>query len=172
MNYAQVRNNVGYDTDASGARTGTITLGGQNSPAIRMANLADGVLASDAATVGQVKQAKAEANAYTDSQVGALRDYTNTASTTSADRSATRGGRPGRCRRGHGSDSAPLPSAPGRQTYVFNASTFPGSDGYGGAIAYRFDTNIPLALTAGVSSAPATSAVASASWAVVKPAPT
>ncbi len=44
-----------------------------------MANLADGVLASDAATVGQVKQAKAEANAYTDSQVGALRDYTNTA---------------------------------------------------------------------------------------------
>ncbi len=48
--------------------------------------------------------------------------------------------------------SAPLPSAPGRLTYVFNASTFQGQYGYGGAIAYRFDTNIPLALTAGVSS--------------------
>ncbi len=95
VNYAQVKNNVGYDTDASGARTGTITLGGQNSPAIRMANLADGVLASDAATVGQVKQAKAEANAYTDSQVGACATTPIRPSTTSADRSATRGGRPG-----------------------------------------------------------------------------
>ena len=47
--------------------------------------------------------------------------------------------------------TAPLPSAPGRLTYVLNGATFRGEFAAGGAIAYRLDTNAPLAITAGVS---------------------
>lgn len=46
--------------------------------------------------------------------------------------------------------TAPLPSAPGKLSYVLNSGTFRGAVAGGGAVAYRLDTNAPLAVTAGV----------------------
>ena len=46
--------------------------------------------------------------------------------------------------------TAPLPSAPGKLSYVLNSGTFRGAIAGGGAVAYRLDTNAPLAVTAGV----------------------
>ena len=45
--------------------------------------------------------------------------------------------------------SAPMPSAPGRTTWAGNTSLFNGAVGVGGSVAHRFDTTIPLAVTAG-----------------------
>ncbi len=45
--------------------------------------------------------------------------------------------------------SAPMPSAPGRTTWAGNTSLFNGAVGLGGSVAHRFDTTIPLAITAG-----------------------
>ena len=45
--------------------------------------------------------------------------------------------------------SAPMPSAPGRTTWAGNTSLFNGAVGVGGSVAHRFDTMIPLAVTAG-----------------------
>ena len=47
--------------------------------------------------------------------------------------------------------TAPLPSAPGRLTYIANGATFRGEFAAGGSIAYRLDTAHPLALTGGAS---------------------
>ncbi len=46
--------------------------------------------------------------------------------------------------------SAPIPSAPGRLTYVLNGATFRGEYAVGGSVAYRLDTNRPIAVTVGV----------------------
>ena len=45
--------------------------------------------------------------------------------------------------------SAPMPSAPGRTSWAGNTSLFNGAVGLGGSVAHRFDTTIPLAVTAG-----------------------
>jgi trimeric autotransporter adhesin len=42
-----------------------------------------------------------------------------------------------------------MPSAPGRTTWAGNTSLFNGAVGLGGSVAHRFDTTIPLAITAG-----------------------
>lgn len=46
--------------------------------------------------------------------------------------------------------SASMPSAPGRTSWVVNASEFDGQTAVGGSIAHRFDTSFPFAVTAGV----------------------
>ncbi|UHC15871.1 hypothetical protein LRS73_25850 [Methylobacterium currus] len=46
--------------------------------------------------------------------------------------------------------SASLPSAPGRLSYVLNGATFRGEYAVGGSVAYRLDTNRPVAVTLGV----------------------
>jgi autotransporter adhesin len=46
--------------------------------------------------------------------------------------------------------TAPMPSAPGRTSWVANTAVFHGQVGFGGSIAHRFNTDDPLALTAGV----------------------
>ncbi len=45
--------------------------------------------------------------------------------------------------------SAPLPSAPGRLTYVLNGATFRGAYAVGGSVAYRLDTDRPIAARLG-----------------------
>jgi autotransporter adhesin len=47
--------------------------------------------------------------------------------------------------------TAPLPSAPGKLTYVANGATFRGEFAAGGSLAYRLDTAAPLAITGGAS---------------------
>jgi len=47
--------------------------------------------------------------------------------------------------------SAPLPSAPGKLSYVFNGASYLGEYAMGGSLAYRLGTDLPLAVTAGVS---------------------
>ncbi|WP_280815316.1 YadA family autotransporter adhesin [Variovorax sp. TBS-050B] len=64
---------VKYDTNADGTvNHNSMTLQGAGGTAIH--NLADGVAASDAATVNQVNQATAASSAYTDARAGQLRD--------------------------------------------------------------------------------------------------
>ena len=45
--------------------------------------------------------------------------------------------------------TAPMPSAGGRTAWAMNAANFRGEFAVGGALAYRFNTPIPVALTAG-----------------------
>ncbi|WP_162249983.1 hypothetical protein [Methylobacterium sp. Leaf456] len=61
---------VTYDVDpASGGRGQSLTLsGGDPNKPVLIRNVADGVLATDAATFGQVSRAKAESIAYTDAK--------------------------------------------------------------------------------------------------------
>ena len=44
---------------------------------------------------------------------------------------------------------APMPSAGGRTTLAMNVADFRGEFAMGGSLAYRFNTPIPMALTAG-----------------------
>lgn len=50
--------------------------------------------------------------------------------------------------------SAPMPSAPGRLSYVLNGATYRGESAVGGSVAYRLDTNVPIAITGGVAGSP------------------
>lgn len=50
--------------------------------------------------------------------------------------------------------TAPMPSEPGRTSWTANTAVFRGEVGFGGALAHRFDTAAPLALTAGFAYAP------------------
>ncbi|MBU2418650.1 MAG: YadA-like family protein, partial [Alphaproteobacteria bacterium] len=47
--------------------------------------------------------------------------------------------------------TAPIPSRPGRTSYVLNGATYRDEQAIGGAIARRLDLDAPLALTAGFS---------------------
>ena len=49
--------------------------------------------------------------------------------------------------------SAPMPSAPGRISYVFNGAMFRGEYAFGGSLQYRFNTEAPMAVNLGVSHA-------------------
>lgn len=44
-----------------------------------------------------------------------------------------------------------MPSAPGRTSWTFNLADFHGSTASGWSMAHRFNTDAPLAITAGVS---------------------
>ena len=44
---------------------------------------------------------------------------------------------------------APMPSQPGKTSYVLNGALFRGAEAIGGSVAHRFATDIPLAVTAG-----------------------
>lgn len=69
---AVTQNTVQYDLTAGGTRTNTVTLkGGDPNAPVLISNVKAGVADTDAANVGQVKQASAGANNYTDIQVGA-----------------------------------------------------------------------------------------------------
>ncbi|WOE74021.1 hypothetical protein [Alterisphingorhabdus coralli] len=70
---------VRYDTDMNGDPINSITLGqsaGLDGPVI-IRNVATGVADTDAVNVGQLNNALAQANGYTDAQVGLLRDEVN-----------------------------------------------------------------------------------------------
>ncbi|WP_374297443.1 hypothetical protein, partial [Sphingomonas sp.] len=43
-----------------------------------------------------------------------------------------------------------MPSEPGRTSWVANTAVFRGEVGFGGAVAHRLNTDMPLAITAGV----------------------
>jgi hypothetical protein len=45
--------------------------------------------------------------------------------------------------------TAPMPSRPGRTSWAVNGAAFMGEGAAGASLAYRLDTNEPLALTAG-----------------------
>ena len=66
---------VQYVVDDKGKATNDIVLRGDGNGPVGIHNVADGVLQSDAATVKQVKDARSEAIAYTDSRVSELGDY-------------------------------------------------------------------------------------------------
>ena len=70
---------VRYDVDpATGGRGGAVTLaGGDPNQPVLIRNVAAGVRLTDAANTGQVIQAKAEANAYTDAAVAGVLRQTN-----------------------------------------------------------------------------------------------
>jgi autotransporter adhesin len=77
VNFSQIRNQVSYDTNASGQRASRITLSGTNGAPVTIANVADGVAATDAVNVRQLNGVRSDAYTYTDSQVGALKNYTD-----------------------------------------------------------------------------------------------
>jgi autotransporter adhesin len=45
--------------------------------------------------------------------------------------------------------TAPMPSKPGRTSWAINTATFLGEAAAGASLAYRLDTNVPMAITAG-----------------------
>jgi trimeric autotransporter adhesin len=47
--------------------------------------------------------------------------------------------------------TAPMPSLPGKTTWAMNYANFRGESAIGGSFAYRLDTTVPIALTAGYS---------------------
>ncbi|MBA8904137.1 YadA-like family protein [Phyllobacterium sp. P30BS-XVII] len=75
VNYGQVKNNIGYNTNADGSRGNSITLVGGSKGPVLISNVADGVSSTDAANVGQVKKARDESFRYTDEKVSAIKDY-------------------------------------------------------------------------------------------------
>lgn len=77
VNYAQIKNLVGYDANADGSRANSVTLAGGASGPVALHNVAAGTLASDAATVGQVQAIQSVSNAYTDARVNSLKNYTD-----------------------------------------------------------------------------------------------
>ncbi|MBE7203027.1 MAG: YadA-like family protein, partial [Parafilimonas terrae] len=88
-----------------------------------------------------------------DAQVGALRDYTNSALTmlSGSIRSVRHEARSG-VAAAMALASAPIPSAAGKLTYAVSGATYNGQTGVGGSVAYRLDTSLPVAVTFGVSS--------------------
>lgn len=62
---------VQYSVDADGNRTNNIVLTGSGTGPVGIHNVADGVIASDAANYGQVTKARDEAMAYTDEKFAA-----------------------------------------------------------------------------------------------------
>jgi len=44
---------------------------------------------------------------------------------------------------------AAMPSATGRTSWAMNTAAFRGEFAFGGGLAHRLDTNVPVALTAG-----------------------
>lgn len=63
---------VQYSVDADGNRTNNIVLTGSGTGPVGIHNVADGVIASDAANYGQVTKARDEAIAYTDEKFAAV----------------------------------------------------------------------------------------------------
>ena len=55
--------------------------------------------------------------------------------------------------------SAPMPSAPGKTSWAGNTATYKGEYSVGFSFAHRLNTNIPVALTAGVAFSPGTNNV-------------
>jgi hypothetical protein len=47
--------------------------------------------------------------------------------------------------------TAPMPSGPGRTSYVLNGATYRGEQAVGGGVAHRLNFDNPFALTAGFS---------------------
>lgn len=75
--YGQVRNQVAYDTDGSGARTNTISLSGTAAQPVTISNLAAGTKTTDAVNLGQLNGVRDQAYRYTDSKVAELKAYTD-----------------------------------------------------------------------------------------------
>ena len=46
---------------------------------------------------------------------------------------------------------APMPSTPGKTSYLFNVATFPGQTATGASFAHRFGSALPFAVTFGIS---------------------
>lgn len=76
-NYGQIKNQVAYDTDATGTRTNTISLSGNNGAPVRISNVANGVKDGDAVNLSQLNGVRADAHAYTDTKVADLKNYTD-----------------------------------------------------------------------------------------------
>lgn len=68
---------VQYSVDADGNRTNNIVLTGSGTGPVGIHNVADGVIASDAANYGQVVKARDEAMAYTDEKFAAVQSETS-----------------------------------------------------------------------------------------------
>lgn len=99
-----------------------------------------------------MKRAQSDAQAYTDQEVGALRDSTNAAlnmlsGSIRAVRTEARSGIAAAMAMG----AAPMPPEPGQLAYSIQSASFAGEFATGASITYRLDTNEPLALTAGIS---------------------
>ena len=106
----------------------------------RITNVAAGTAATDAVNLAQLQRLETAQGALA-GQVGELIESSR------ADRRDMRQGIASAVAIG----SAPMPSAPGRTSYVFNIATFRGEQALGGSIMHRLRTAAPFALSAGFS---------------------
>nr|WP_022723195.1 hypothetical protein [Rhodopseudomonas sp. B29] len=101
----------------------------------RVTNVAAGIAPTDAVNVGQLFSVAAGLQA----QIGGLQDQIR-----DNQREARRG-----VAAAMSMTPAPMPSKAGRTSWAMNTASFRGEFGFGGSLAYRLDTNAPVALTAG-----------------------
>lgn len=162
---ATADNAVAIGSGSTATTANTVSLGSSTNQR-RLVNVAAGVASSDAATVGQLQTSgasvaaalgggatvRADGSLTAPSYSVAGVNYDNVGSALNGVVSLSYDIRT-EARRGIAATTAmataPMPSEPGRTSWVANTAIFRGELGFGGSIAHRFDTKVPLAITAG-----------------------
>jgi hypothetical protein len=148
---ANAINSVAIGQGSIASQPNTVSVGAPGAER-RITNVAAGVNPTDAVNVGQLEAALAGApvvgggGGVTPAAITGLQNEINgLAALTRRFRDESRQGVAAAVAMG----SAPMPSAPGRTTWAGNTSLTNGAAGVGGSVAHRFDTVIPLAVSAG-----------------------
>jgi trimeric autotransporter adhesin len=124
---ATAANSVSIGSGSTNTAANTVSFGSAGNER-RLTNLAAGINQTDAVNVAQLQStATGLQGQISDNQVEARRGVAAAMAMTPAS----------------------MPSAAGRTSWAMNTSTFHGEYAFGGGLAHRLDTNVPMALTAG-----------------------
>jgi autotransporter adhesin len=124
---ATAANSVAIGSGSTHTAANTVSFGSAGNER-RLTNVAAGINQTDAVNVGQLQSTVAGIQTQiVDNQREARRGIASAMAMTPAS----------------------MPSAAGRTSWSMNTSTFRGEFAFGGGLAHRFDTNVPMAVTAG-----------------------
>jgi autotransporter adhesin len=131
---ATAANSVAVGSGSTNTAANTVSFGSAGNER-RLTNVAAGINQTDAVNVGQLNSVAAGFQ----SQIGGLQNEIN-----SNQQEARRG-----IASAMAMTPASMPSAAGRTSWAMNTAAFRGEFAFGGGLAYRMDTHVPMALTAG-----------------------
>jgi trimeric autotransporter adhesin len=124
---ATAANSVAIGSGSTNTAANTVSFGSAGNER-RLTNVAAGINPTDAVNVGQLQSTVAGLQGQiNDNQTEARRGIASAMAMTPAS----------------------MPSAAGRTSWAVNTSTFRGEYAFGGGLAHRLDTNVPMAVTAG-----------------------
>lgn len=124
---ATAANAVAIGSGSTNTVANTVSFGSSGNER-RLTNVAAGINPTDAVNVGQLQSTVSGLQGQiTDNQTEARRGVASAMAMTPAS----------------------MPSAAGRTSWAVNTSTFHGEYAFGGGLAHRLDTNVPMAVTAG-----------------------